>query len=336
MSFKSTWIALCLAAVTLASAPPAPRKKRAAGEKTSGHLTAWLWREPAGFLDLAAGPGGRGGEPRPPFTFLKEDLKGYSPKIQVRDADGTKWTAKLGSEARPETAATRLVWAVGYYVTWDYYLDRAPVSGLPPHLKRGSDFVETGGILRGVRFKRPPKGFHKTGIWAWSLNPFSGAREMNGLRVLMAVINNWDLKDDNNAVYEGDTPEGVQQVYMVGDLGASFGATGDVLRNNKGVADVYRRSRFIRRESSRYVDFVTPTHPNLLRFYDLPYVLQWFHMRAIERGIPRDDARWIGRRLGRLSPEQLRDPFRAAGYSPEEVEVFASTLERRIAVLSEL
>jgi len=52
--------------------------------------------------------------------------------------------------------------------------------------------------------------------------------------------------------------------------------------------------------------------------------------------VPRADARWIGQLLSRLSPAQLRDAFRCAGYPPEEVEYFVRLLSDRIAVLSDL
>ena len=35
-----------------------------------------------------------------------------NPKFNVVDEDGVKWGVKFGNEAKPETAATRLVWAV--------------------------------------------------------------------------------------------------------------------------------------------------------------------------------------------------------------------------------
>jgi hypothetical protein len=60
------------------------------------------------------------------------------------------------------------------------------------------------------------------------------------------------------------------------------------------------------------------------------------HMRAIGRGIPREHAKWIGQILGRLSREQIRSAFRAAGYSAPEVEGFAKVVETRIAQLNEL
>ena len=34
----------------------------------------------------------------------------------------------------------------------------------------------------------------------------------------MAVVNNWDLKDVNNAIYQ----TGAERIYMVSDLGGEF------------------------------------------------------------------------------------------------------------------
>jgi hypothetical protein len=44
----------------------------------------------------------------------------------------------------------------------------------------------------------------------------------------------------------------------------------------------------------------------------------------------------MGQLLARLSPKQIRDAFRAAGYSPEETDAFAAVMERRIAQLTRL
>ena len=52
------------------------------------------------------------------------EFTGRSPKdkFTVRDAQGGKWKIKLGDEARPETVATRFVWAVGFHTDEDYFL----------------------------------------------------------------------------------------------------------------------------------------------------------------------------------------------------------------------
>src|SRR5437899_642875 len=41
---------------------------------------------------------------------------------------------------------------------------------------------------------------------------------------MMALLNNWDLRDTNNGIYgEKAGPKGPEQIYIVSDLGASFG-----------------------------------------------------------------------------------------------------------------
>src|SRR5580698_6295099 len=76
-----------------------------------------LWRDPVDIAsrDLIYGPGGAKDQPRDPFVFVKEDTSGTNPKFVITDANGVKWKLKLGEEARPETAASRLVWAAGYF-----------------------------------------------------------------------------------------------------------------------------------------------------------------------------------------------------------------------------
>lgn len=82
-----------------------------------------LWADPGDIQarDLFWGPGAQDHQPALPVEFLAEDPKGTSPKFEVRDGDGKKWTAKLGLEAKPETAATRLLWAVGYSANENYF-----------------------------------------------------------------------------------------------------------------------------------------------------------------------------------------------------------------------
>ena len=89
-------------------------------------------------LNLYYGIGGKKDVPDPKDTYIFEgqDLSQTQPKVDVRDAEGRKWRIKTGVETRAETAATRLVWAAGYFTDEDYYMERVPVEGLPHHLKR--------------------------------------------------------------------------------------------------------------------------------------------------------------------------------------------------------
>jgi hypothetical protein len=313
-------------------------------ENIPGTSSAVLWRDPDDIStrNLFFGPGGKqDAPPESTFTFLKEDLNGTNPKFDVRDADGVKWKVKLGDEARPETVAARLVWAVGYSADEDYFVREAVIAEMPVHLHRGQDQVHPGGVVYNVRLKRDRKGEKKVGDWRWGRNPFSGTRELNGLRVMMALVNNWDLKDSNNAVLEpkgDDSSDDEPEVYFVSDLGASFGPTGFSWPHSKsrGNLKAYSDSKFIKKVTPEYVDFNMPTRPALIRFFDLPDFIRRLHLRWIGRRVPRADARWMGGLLAQLSPTQIRDAFRAAGYSDEEVEGYARIVEARIAALNRL
>ncbi len=300
-----------------------------------------LWKNPEDIAsrDLFFGSGGRGSMPHGPFSFIAEDLAGTSPKFQVRDRDGIKWQAKLGIEARPETAASRLIWAVGYPTTDDYYFQELRVENMPAHLRRGQDLVAPDGTVHGVRLKRHPG--EKLGIWHWCGNPFAATREYNGLRVMMALINNWDLKDENNSIYREKSPPDFashEELYMVSDLGASFGTTGRSwpAHKSKGNLESYRRSIFIRAVRTDDVDLGTPTRPALFYVVGLPEFARRLELRWIGRNIPRSDAKWIGKLLVQLSADQIRDAFRAAGYTSDEVEGFTQVVLKRIAALNEL
>jgi hypothetical protein len=349
MSNKRKFLALWGVALlsVFPSGAPAQERYKAANDKvgSSESTTPTLWREPADIAsrDLLEGPGGKAHEPHPPFKFEKEDLKGSNPKFDVRDQDGVKWKAKLGAEAKPETVASRLVWAIGYFTNEDYFLPEFRATGMPAHLHRGNSFVEPDGSIKNVRLKREFEGEKKIGSWEWRHNPFTDTRELNGLRVMMAVINNWDLKDDNNAIYRekhSDTGEGPQLVYMVSDLGSSFGTTNFIASDKgKGNLDSYVHSTFIRKGAERagsLVDFEDPHRPALFVAFNAPEFVSRVNMEWIGRHIPKADAKWTGQQLAKLSREQIRDAFRAAQYTPEEVEAFAMAVELRIAELNEL
>ena len=59
-------------------------------------------------------------------------------------------------------------------------------------------------------------------------------------------------------------------------------------------------------------------------------------MQSLGRNIPREDVLWIGQLLSRLSSKQIRDAFRAAGYSDAEVEQLGQVIEKRIGQLTDL
>jgi hypothetical protein len=323
-------VAIALAAVRAEAEHPVK-------DRSGATSTPILWSDPGSIRsrNLFYGPGGKNDEPHGPVKFLDEDRDGTSPKFNVRDQDDRKWKAKVGEEAKPETVATRLLWAVGFNTNENYFVPDLKVEGLP-HLHRGEEFVKKGGDVLDVRLQRHPHA-EKSGDWSWKHNPLKGSREFNGLRVMMALISNWDLKDENNAIYaEEERPE--RRLYEVSDLGASFGMTGKsytdaMAKNNLGA---YRHAKFISKVTSHYVDFNFPTHPPLLYVFNLPFFIGKVRTRWIGKHIPREDVRWIGSLLSQLSAEQIHDAFRAAGYSPSQTDAYADAVARRIAELAKL
>jgi hypothetical protein len=53
-------------------------------------------------------------------------------------------------------------------------------------------------------------------------------------------------------------------------------------------------------------------------------------------GLTVRDAKWLSSWLGRLSDEQIKDAFRAANYSAEDVEQLAGAVRKRIEALTRL
>ena len=331
-------IALLILSVPLLAGDPKSGKTREARVESTRNAPAVLWREPADISsrNLYYGPGGQQHQPHSTFTFVKEDLEGSNPKFIVKDEDGVKWTVKLGEEARPETVASRFVWAVGYFANEDYFLADIKIEGMPDHVKRGKKQIGPDGSIHDVRLKRHLTDEEKIGHWKWRDDPFVNTRELNGLKAMMAVINNWDLKDDNNEIYKRkDQPE---LIYMTSDLGASFGSNGHSFphSHSKGYLDSYIHSKFITRIRPDDVDFATPSRPSIMYAGKLRSYLQRRRLTWIGKHIPRADAKWMGEMLARLSPGQIHDAFRAGGYTPEQIEAFSQVLQERIAELTEL
>ena len=298
-------------------------------------LPALIWRDPGDVasLNLLYGAGGKEDAPDPngQFTFVKEDLEATSPKFEVKDDRGVEWRVKLGQEPQSETAATRFLWAAGYFVDDDYYLPEVHVTGLP-RLQRGESFASGNGMVRRARFERKTKAVRKQGSWNWFDNPFVGTREFNGLRVMMSLLDDWDLSTANNSIYD----VGDERRYVVSDVGATFGNTGNSFTRSKSVPKDYAAAKSIEHATSDFVDLVLHSRPFFLSVINVSNYRDRTRMEQVTKHIPHTDVAWLGHRLAMLSEEQIRDGFRAASYTPNEVEMFTHALRKRIADLDAL
>jgi len=333
---KTTLYFTVLVMFLMLSAPLTAQKKDKTKEKgNAANLPGVVWRDPGDVasLNLLYGAGGKEHAPDPngKFTFVKEDAQGTSPKFDVTDDQGVHWKVKLGQEPQSETAATRLLWAAGYFVDEDYYLAEFKVTSMPK-LHRGGKFVSADGTVHRARLERKSKEMEELGTWDWFANPLQGKREFNGLRVMMSLVNDWDISTNNNSIYEiGD-----ERRYVVSDLGASLGKTGNNFTRSKSSPRDYARSKFIKKSNSEFVDFVMHSRPFFLSVINIPNYRARTRMEQIAKHIPRDDAKWLGQRLSQLSEEQVSDCFRAAGYTPEEIAIYTQAVRKRIAELNAL
>ena len=275
--------------------------------------TAILWREPVDIAtrDLYLGAGGEAMKPDlSRVTLVKEEKGGYSIKYRVRDGSGREWSAKVGREAQPETAAVRLMYGVGFFADVDYLVPSVRIEGLNK-------------TLENVRFGARPKEIKRIDEWQWEQNPFVGKREFQGLKIMMALLNNWDLKDTNNRILVVHERSGETELqYIVHDLGATFGKSGGAfwrITRTRNDPSGYEKATFIGKVKNGHVDFHYTGKSSAL-FDDVTV----------------EDAQWMGRLLSQLSDRQIEDAFRAANYKPEEVSILTSALKQRIKELVEV
>lgn len=300
----------------LSSAQDAPQKpgKKSGAKNATARGAPVLWRDPGDVSarDLSAPPGGEEQPDLSKLTFVRDDQTGYSVKYRVKDAAGRTWVVKVGNEARPETAAVRIVNAMGYVTESNFLVPCVHIPGAPKPRKdvprcEGDGFAD-------ARFEARPEGVKRLDIWGWKNNPFAGTKELKGLAILMALMNNWDLKDENNQVLSVKGEDGANELhYIVSDMGATFGKTGGGLTHSRNEPENFARTKFLNGVGNGKVRFAYGSK-NAGLFDDITV----------------NDARWIAGLLMRLTDSQLGDAFRAADFKPDEVRMLTAAARARI------
>lgn len=305
---KSIAVAVLLFVVSFS--PAEARQKKQKEKIPRGTPVLWMTPGNINSRNLYLGPGGAAMQPNlRRITFLEEDKGGYSgTKYRIRDGAGREWVAKIGKEAQSETAAVRLLWAVGYETEVSYLVPRLTIPGK--------------GTFEDVRLEARPDWEKRFDEWTWEENPFIGTRHFQGLKVMMLLLENWDIKDSNNEIIQDKRTNKLR--YVVSDLGATFGKTGGLpvlwtITRSRNNPEDYEKAKFIEGVEGNRVKF---------RYKG--------KMGNIFENITVADARWMGGWLSRLSRTQIRDAFRAANYSPEEVGILTDAVLDRIEQLRRL
>lgn len=258
--------------------------------------------------DLYLGPGGQEMQPDlKKLQFLGRQEGGTSIKYRLKDAAGHEWVVKIGRETQPETAAVRLLWGIGY---------RTEINYLVPKLE-----IQTIGNYKNARFEARPDNIKRLDKWSWTDNPFVGTNEFEALKIMMAMFNNWDIKDENTAILMDKDAD--EQYYIISDLGATFGKLSKVSGGKSGRSvnkpEQYADAKFIKQVRDGVIELDYRGKQDYL----------------IKGGIKVEYGRWLADLLMQLSDRQIEDAFRAANYDAEDIKMLAQAFKARINELDE-
>jgi hypothetical protein len=235
---------------------------------------------------------------------------------------------KWGSEVRTETFGTRLAWALGYFAEQTHFIAEGEIHGAR-ELRRARTCIDDQRRFTEGRFELSEAGVVKhfdAHSWAWNDNPFVGTRELNGLKILMMLVSNWDNKDvrdvargSNTAIFE----KGEEAQYLIIDWGAALGAWG---------SNVVQRGRWDARAYAEQSEiFITGVDGDTVK-----WGYQGQRTADLADHITREDVRWFYRLAGQLRDEQIRDGFLASGATPDEAGYFTAALRARIEKLRQV
>jgi hypothetical protein len=288
--------------------------------------SAILWRAPEkiALRDWVWGPGGQESAPKPPFQFISEDVKGANAMIEVRDSNGAHWTVKFEGEAHGDVFASRLLDALEYVAVPSYFV----ITGAHD-LHRARPFVAKDRAFNSARFKlrEHRKLRHVTDkTWPWNDNPFVGTGELNGLKILMILVSNWDAQDacdqegSNTAVYSMSGSN--QFYYAFEDWGFSMGKWGGFFERDRWDAEGYQ---------AQTKDFAPGVRGSAIE-----WGYRGKHSGDITSSISAADIRWLLTHLSRITDDELRAGLQASGATDSEVDFYSRSIRSRIAQLEHL
>jgi hypothetical protein len=306
---------------------------RRAGPRRLQAIRHRIWHEPshADAADLRFGPGGPDGVPQPPFAFVEEHLTGSQPCVAVRDARGRLWRVKWGHEARPESFAVRIAWACGYFAEVTHYVAAGTIDNVGT-LSRAKTCIDDAGRFCEARFEledRNVRMLFNEHSWAWDDNPFTGTKQLAGLKIVIMLLSNWDTKDrrdvargSNTAIFEVAAAWGREARYLITDWGGAMGKWGsNIVARDRWDAAGYQ---------AQTPQFVTGVRGGWVNFG-----YQGQRTAEIARGITVDDVGWFYGYARRLKEPAVRQALLACGATEDEARTFAQALIERIQQLGE-
>ena len=279
--------------------------------------------------DLRYGPGGPEYVPVAPFEFVEELTTGSHPCVAVHDAKKRLWRVKWGYEAKPEAFCVRFAAACGYFAEITHYVASGRIDGVTT-LTRARGEVGEDGSFTNARFEledRSVRMLFDEHSWAWHDNPFVGTRQLDGLRIVVMLLSNWDSKDrrdvsrgSNTAIFEHPGSRFSSEArYLITDWGGAMGKWG---------TNIVSRGRWdIDGFEAQTPGFVAAVHDDVV---DFGYQGQ---RSEIARAIPVAHVHWFYRKAKRITEPALRTGLLASGATEEEAARFARAILTRIEAL---
>ena len=287
-----------------------------------------LWRDPGQVekLDFSGAIGVAA--PQPPFVFSEEESGGRAPKLLVTDSLKRTWSVKFGPEVHSEVFATRMLQAVGYNADSSYFLPGGQIDSVGA-LGRAAAKIDRDSNNRfpAARFELREQGIHPVaGNWTFVDNPFIGRPEFQGLKIMMMLLSNWDVKDARssdgpNTLILGVQKDGkeIERRYIIGDWGATMGKWGNIATRGKW-------------DCKGYAD-QTPSFVKGVHLGKVGFGFEGKRREDVAEGISVDDVRWLMQYLGKVTDSQIRAALQASGATNQETDCFARAVRARIEQL---
>src|SRR6185436_9429834 len=153
---------------------------------------------------------------------------------------------------------------------------------------------------RAARFEPKRKDVRRGANWDWEANPFVKTRELDGLKVLMVLLANYDTRLANNKILTTKNPNtGVLEArYVATDVGATFGKVGGMgSKRSKNSLSDYRENKFILGVENGFVKFDFETKPKgmgkFASFFKPSYRSSQAKKERAMKNITVENARWI-------------------------------------------
>lgn len=314
-------------------------------------------RDPASLSveEVRWGPSRSEETPAPPFTITKAKTEGKTAGFFVTDARGAAYLFKLDPVEAPEllsgaeTVTSKLLHALGYHVpSYEVVFVRpadlrleADASHTDP---QGRGRAELEALLAGRVREDTVRVSASKILEGEILGPatfkrFRDCAEVRALKLAYAWVNNIDTKDHNSLlVWNGTETVG----YLI-DFGTSLGADAGTA-GPKGPCAGWLNIVDLREAALELVtlgahqppcDFAAhPVSPSVGRFsasFDPEHWKPYAPNLAFQE-MNDDDARWMARRLSRLSSAQLEAAVSAGRYrDPNDAAYLVRMLEARRA-----